>query len=290
MGILNCTPDSFYAGSRQEDVAAARKAALEMIRAGADILDIGGESTRPNSVAVDDEEQLRRVIPVIQEIRYVTDIPMSIDTRSARVAEAALNAGASIINDISAFTADPDMVKLAAERGVRVVLMHMKGTPADMQKNPTYRDAPAEIRRQILGIAESAIESGVRKENIILDPGIGFGKRPEDNAGILGRLDEWRNSGYSLMIGLSRKSFLGLIMDDEDRRSAEHFRCHILHSDDTTEDLGRAGMSSLPQDRLAATIAAHAWCLARNVDFLRVHDVREARILIAVWEALSWAS
>lgn len=285
MGIINCTPDSFYAGSRLEDEKTSREIALAMIRDGAEILDIGGESTRPGSTGIDDDEQLRRVLPVIKEIRRVSDISISIDTRSARVAEAALNAGADIINDISAMRSDKSMAALAAERSVPVILMHMKGTPLDMQNNPVYLDPVEEIREELQRSAETAMNAGILQENIILDPGIGFGKRQEDNLALLGSIDRWRPRDFLIMIGLSRKSFLGRIVDEENKRSQEYFHQHIREKmePETPE-------TSMPEDRLISSVAAHAWCLTQGVDILRVHDVKEVRQLLAVWEALSWAS
>ena len=288
MGIINCTPDSFFAGSRSENVSTALEAALNMIRDGADILDIGGESTRPGSAGIDTDEQMARVIPVIREIRNNSDITISIDTQNARVAEAALEAGADILNDISALNGDVSMAALAAEREVPVVLMHMKGTPATMQDNPGYGDDPiGEIRSELLLFAERAMNAGIKKENIILDPGIGFGKRQQDNIALLSQLKEWRPEGYRLLLGLSRKSFLGRIIETEKARSAEYFPGHV--TDVTAPDAGRLE-SGTPEDRLTATIAAHAWCINQDVDILRVHDVKETRQLIAIWEALSWAS
>lgn len=285
MGIINCTPDSFFAGSRLDGEKSSRETALKMIRDGAEILDIGGESTRPGSAGVDDDEQMARVLPVIKEIRQVSDISISIDTQSARVAEAALNAGADIINDISAMRADASMAALAAERAVPVILMHMKGIPADMQDKPRYSDSVAEIRDELLKFADAAMNAGILQENIILDPGIGFGKRQEDNTALLGSIGSWRPRDFRIMIGLSRKSFLGRIVDDENKRSEDHFQHHIK------EEMPVAQRElSVPEDRLISTVAAHAWCLAQGVDILRVHDVKEARQLIAVWEALSWAS
>jgi len=289
VGILNCTPDSFYAPSRQFNAADAMKTAIAMIRKGADIIDVGGESTRPGSSAVDEQQQLDRVIPVIKDIRSVSDIPISIDTRSARVAEAALDAGADIINDISAFSADPNMARLAAERQVQVVIMHMRGTPAHMQDNPYYQNPVNEIREYLLEAAEAAIKFGVRKENIILDPGIGFGKRFDDNMILLSCLREWRIEGFSVLVGLSRKSFLGKIIDDDDRLAVNHYERHVSQPRYASV-AGLKSAPSQPEDRLIATVAAHAWCLLQGVDFLRAHDIRELRQLIAVWEALSWTS
>ncbi len=290
MGIINCTPDSFYAGSRSNGVTVSLEIAIKMIRDGAEILDVGGESTRPGSTGVAKDEQIARVVPVIQGIRNISDITISIDTRNAQVAEAALNAGADIINDISALQADDSMALLAAEREVPVILMHMKGIPETMQLNPRYRDPVSEIRDELIKSIETALESGIKKENIILDPGIGFGKNLEANTALLGKINNWRPEGYQILIGLSRKSFLGRIIEDEDKRSMKHFRRHITETAAETITVDEQENVSTPEDRLMATTAAHAWCLTQGVDILRVHDVKEARQLIAVWEALSWAS
>jgi len=283
MGIINCTPDSFFAGSRAENEKTALKAAIQMIQDGAEILDIGGESTRPGSAAVDAEEQIARVVPVIQAIRKISDITISVDTQNARVAEAALNAGGDIINDISALSGDENMAALAAEREVPVVLMHMKGTPATMQNNPRYTDPVVEIREELLLSAQRAMDAGIKKENIILDPGIGFGKRQQDNTALLATLGEWRPEDFLLLVGLSRKTFLGNIIDNETSRSMKYFHQHV--ESDSRESVSKA---SQPGERLTATIAAHAWCLKEGVDILRVHDVKDTRQLIAVWEAFSW--
>ncbi len=290
MGIINCTPDSFYAGSRSDGVKVSLEIAIKMIRDGAEVLDVGGESTRPGSTGVAKDEQIARVVPVIQGIRNISDITISIDTRNAQVAEAALNAGADIINDISALQADDSMALLAAEREVPVILMHMKGIPETMQLNPRYRDPVSEIRDELIKSIETALESGIKKENIILDPGIGFGKNLEANTALLGKINNWRPEGYQILIGLSRKSFLGRIIEDEDKRSMKHFRRHITETAAETITVDEQENVSTPEDRLMATTAAHAWCLTQGVDILRVHDVKEARQLIAVWEALSWAS
>ena len=223
MGILNCTPDSFFAGSRRPYTGEALNAALRMIREGADIIDVGGESTRPGSGGVDSDEQIARVDPVIREIRSRSGIPISIDTQSAAVAEAALNAGANIINDVSALTSDDSMAALAAERKVPVVLMHMKGMPKTMQNSPLYEDVVAEVRDYLLRRADAAVKAGIAEKNIILDPGIGFGKRPEDNASLLKHLGVLRAEGFEVLAGLSRKTFLGLIAEEEDRRAFDFY-------------------------------------------------------------------
>ena len=281
MGIINCTPDSFYAESRGTGIDQPRAAAEAMRARGADIIDIGGESTRPGSDEVPADEQIARTVPVIREIRAEMDVPISIDTRSARAAEAALDAGASMVNDVSALRDDKRMASLAAERGVPVVLMHMLGRPRTMQKNPRYSDVVAEVRDFFARRIDAALSAGIREENIIIDPGIGFGKRLQDNILLLRKLDELRcGGGQQILVGLSRKSFLGLILDKD--REALGARGEPYELKDFSK--------SAPSDRLTATLAAHAWCLSAGADILRVHDVKETRELIAVWEALAWAS
>ena len=256
MGIINCTPDSFYTGSRSMEHSEIAGIAEKMIRGGADIIDIGGESTRPGAVSVDASEQIARVLPAIRLIRDCSSVDISIDTQSSVVAEAALDAGATIINDVSALRADPRMADLAAERNVPVILMHMQGSPATMQNNPHYDDVVLEVRDFFLETVDQGISKGIRKNHIILDPGIGFGKRFEDNVSLLRNLPEIRVDELPLLVGLSRKSFLGTILGSD-------------------------------ADRLAGTLAAHGWCLAQGIDFLRVHDVRETRDFLDVWEALA---
>ncbi len=235
------------------------KTARKMIEEGVDIIDIGGESTRPGAVSVDTEEQISRVIPSIRSIRDFSSAEISIDTQNSVVAEAALNAGATMINDISALRSDPRMAELAAERGVKVVLMHMQGTPTTMQDHPYYDDVVMEVRDFFLKTVDHGITRGIREECIILDPGIGFGKRFEDNVALLRKLPDIRVDAFPILVGLSRKSFLGTILGND-------------------------------TDRLAGTLAAHGWCLTQGVDFLRVHDVKETRDLINVWEALACSS
>ena len=255
MGIINCTPDSFFAGSRTVGLDNYLRFADRMISDGTDILDIGGESTRPGSSPVTVEEEISRVIPLIDEIRKSNSIPISIDTSKAKVAEAALNAGADIINDISALS-DPNMPALAAERGVFVVLMHMLGVPKNMQDNPVYSDTVSEIMSYLEERADLAVEQGVKPENIIIDPGIGFGKRLEDNLMILHNIEKFKDLGYPLLIGLSRKSFIGKVL-----------KC------DT-------------EDRLAATIAANLYCAHKGADIIRVHDAAQARDSLNIISAI----
>ncbi len=245
MGILNVTPDSFSDGGEFLEKSRAIERAVEMEDNGADIIDIGGESTRPGADQVPLEEELGRTVPVIEGIRKETDVPISIDTYKSEVAEKALEAGADIINDISALRFDPDLGRLAAERGAPLVLMHMQGTPKTMQEDPTYDDPVGDIRDFLGARVEKAKALGVEDEQLVLDPGIGFGKRLEDNYEILKRLEEFKQLGYPLLLGTSRKSFLGATLD-------------------------------LPtEERLEGTIASNVVGVIRGADILRVHDVME---------------
>ena len=271
MGIINVTNDSFYGSSRVMGVEDVVKSADAMIAGGADILDIGAESTRPGSSGISEQQQIERVVPAIGAIRDKTDMAISIDTRSAQVAQAALDAGATWINDISAMHHDARMARLAAERSVPIVLMHMQGQPETMQDNPFYADVIADVREFFHRAVERALSAGISKKNIILDPGIGFGKRVQDNLVLLKNLDRIRLNSFRLLVGLSRKSFLGHILDGLEP--------------------GEGGESHHPtEERLVASLAAEAWCLNHGVDILRVHDVQETRQMIAVWEALAWTS
>lgn len=247
MGILNVTPDSFYSEIRTFDTDAAIAAGLRMIEQGADIVDIGGESSRPGANPVTTEQELRRVLPVIEGLRSRTSVPLSIDTTKARVAKDALQAGASIINDISALRADPNMAGTIADAGAKVVLMHMQGVPQTMQNEPQYQDVVSEVCDFLVERAHTAQEAGIPASNIILDPGIGFGKRLEHNLALLRRLSKLVSYGYPVLVGLSRKSFLGLLLD-------------------------------LPaSERLEGTIAANAVAIACGASIIRVHDVKEGR-------------
>jgi dihydropteroate synthase len=259
MGIVNCTPDSFYPASRRCGHDNAVGAALAMEKAGAGVIDLGGESTRPGAAYVSEAEELERVIPVIAGIRKVSGIPLSVDTRKAAVAEAALEAGCSIINDISAGEDDPRIINLAARTGAYLVLMHKQGAPETMQNDPRYQDVVTEVGQYLERAADRAVVGGVARSRIIVDPGLGFGKRFEDNIALLSHLPRLRLSGIPLLVGLSRKSFIGKILDD---RPVE--------------------------GRLAGTLAATFFAIMRGADILRVHDVQETVDLVRVGEALSW--
>jgi dihydropteroate synthase len=218
MGILNVTPDSFSDGGCYSDTAAAVQHALEMIDEGADLIDIGGESTRPGSQPVPAPEQERRVIPVIQRLRECVpaSTPISIDTTSARVAEAALDAGADWINDTSAGRDDPHMLALAADRDVPIVLMHRQGMPDAMQENPLYADVVAEVRDFLARRIEVALAAGITQEKILTDPGIGFGKTLEHNLALMAGLEELVRLGPLVLLGASRKRFLSTICREPD--------------------------------------------------------------------------
>jgi len=255
MAIINCNSDSFYPDSRNSGQDAAEKA-LAAREAGAAIIDFGGESSRPGSAYIGETEELQRIIPVIKAFRKQSDLPVSVDTRKAAVARAALDAGADIINDISALRDDPEMALLCANRKAPVILVHMKGTPADMQDSPVYTDVLAEVKTFLLEAAERAIRAGIPEDKIILDPGFGFGKSTEDNLALLTRLAEIRLTGYPLLAGVSRKSFIG-------------------------EITGRT-----VDERLAGTLAACAAAVWAGACIIRLHDVKEgvdlADILYAI--------
>ncbi len=262
MGIINCTPDSFFSGSRNEVPGEALLTASRMIGEGARILDVGGESTRPGSSYVSLEEEIQRVIPVVEAIRSLPaaeGILISVDTRKRAVAEAALDAGADIINDISALRDDPDMLPLVVERDCPVCIMHMQGTPENMQINPDYSDVVEEVRRFLLDTAEKAVAAGAEPSRIILDPGIGFGKRQEDNLALIRHIDQFAKEGYPVLMGLSRKSFIGRILND-----------------------------APPEERLIGSLTANGWCAAKGVDILRVHDVKETVDMIRVLKEIQW--
>ncbi len=245
MGILNVTPDSFFDGDRYSDVRYAVDRGLEMESQGADIIDIGGESTRPGSLPVSESEELARVVPVIEGLVNEVQIPISVDTYKAPVAEAAIQAGATIINDISGLQFDPHMVEVALHYGVPVVVMHIKGTPKDMQINPKYENLMDELFLYFEDRLFAIEQAGIPRERVIIDPGVGFGKRMWDNYEILQRLPELRALGAPILVGPSRKSFIGKALD-------------------------------LPvSERLEGTAAAVAASVLGGTHIVRVHDVRE---------------
>jgi dihydropteroate synthase len=254
MGVVNVTPDSFSDGGRYLDADAAIAHGEELARDGAEILDIGGESTRPGAVEVDAGEELRRTEPVVAALAGRAVV--SIDTSKPAVAEAALDAGASIVNDVTALRRAPEMAALCADRGAGVVLMHMPGSPRTMQDNPSYGDVVDEIKAFLAERIEAAVAAGVEEERIWLDPGIGFGKTVEHNLELLQRLAELRGLGRPLVIGTSRKSFIGKIDGSE------------------------------VDERLGGSIASSVLAAAEGADVLRVHDVAETAQAMRVAEAI----
>ncbi|MBI2809131.1 MAG: dihydropteroate synthase [Planctomycetes bacterium] len=258
MGIVNVTPDSFSDGGRflQTQVAVAH--ALELVREGADLLDIGGESTRPGSEPITLEEELQRVVPVVTEVLKQTDVPISIDTSKAEVARACLEAGAHIINDVTGLTGDAGMIEVVQRLGAGAIVMHMQGTPATMQVAPHYDDVVAEVMQFFTQRLQTLTDAGIPVDAIALDPGIGFGKTREHNIALLAQLRKITELGRPICLGVSRKGFLGKLLD----RPVE--------------------------ERLAGSLAAAAYGLAQNaVQILRVHDVAATRDLVRVWEVLS---
>jgi len=257
MGIVNMTPDSFAGDGLRDDVELALAQAQRFAAEGADIIDVGGESARPGAGRVPAEEQIKRTAPAIRAIAAGMDLPVAIDTTQAAVAEAALDAGAAIVNDISALREDPDTARLVAERGVPVVLMHMKGTPATMQSNPRYDDVVGEIRQFLAERMEAAVEAGIDHERIIVDPGIGFGKTVEHNWEILRRLGELRALGRPILVGTSRKSVVRLTLQ--------------------STELG---------DLLAGTAATIAIAIHNGADIVRVHDVAHMQCVARMADAI----
>jgi dihydropteroate synthase len=257
MGIINVTPDSFADGGRFFGHDQAVRQALDLAEAGADILDIGGESTRPYAEPVSLEEELRRVLPVIKAVRAAVSLPISIDTYKSKVARPALEAGASIINDISALRLDPDMVHLAAA-GVPVVLMHMQGVPRDMQVNPRYADLLGEIKTFFRERLDFTLANGLSREQLILDPGIGFGKTFDHNLEILNNLHVFLDLGCPLLVGPSRKAFIG----------------HLL------------GGVPAGEGRDVGSLAALAMAVLGGARIVRVHNVAYARQFLAVFQAI----
>ncbi len=213
MGVLNVTPDSFSDGGQHFEASSASDRAVRMLEEGAEIIDVGGESTRPGAQRVSEDEELRRVVPVIELIRERSDCLISIDTYKSRIAQEALDAGADIVNDISALRFDPRMKELVAERACPVVLMHIQGTPRNMQKEPTYRDVVSDIRSHLARRLDEAERAGIGRELTILDPGVGFGKTTEHNLELIRRLEELSSLERPLLLGASRKSVIGAVLD-----------------------------------------------------------------------------
>lgn len=256
MGVLNVTPDSFSDGGRFYDPVKAVQHGLKMVRDGADIIDVGGESTRPGSEAVSVQEEIRRVIPVIEALAHEVKVPISIDTYKSQVAARALEAGAAMVNDISAMRFDPGMAEVVAKHRVPVVLMHMLGTPKDMQVDPKYGDVVEEILDFLRGRVEWALSQGVGEDQIIVDPGIGFGKTVEHNLSLIKNLSRFRSLGKPILLGTSRKSFIGKILGaDVDQR----------------------------EEGTAATVALG---ICKGANIVRVHDVARMVPVVRVTDAV----
>jgi len=254
MGILNVTPDSFYSGSRVGSVDEALRRTEKMLKEGAKIIDVGGESTRPGSDPVSEDEEKKRVIPVILAIsEKFPEAIISVDTYKSSVAREAVEAGARIINDISGGYFDPKILEVAREYGTGLILNHIRGNPKTMQANPYYEDAVKEVKGELLERVERAKKAGIEEDRICIDPGIGFGKRLEDNLKLIKYANEFVNTGYVVMYGVSRKSFIRMALGYEE-----------------------------PEERLYATLGVHAYLYLKGVHILRVHDVRETVDVIRI--------
>ena len=260
MGIVNVTPDSFSDGGSYASVDEAVKHATQMVADGADLLDVGGESTRPGSDVVSSEEEMHRVVPVIRRlVDEHPNVPVSVDTRKSDVARAALEVGATIVNDVSA-GGDPSMFTAVAGTGAGMVLMHMKGEPKTMQDDPTYYDVVAEVRGFLGERIEAALSAGIDLEQLCIDPGIGFGKTLEHNLAILHDIRAFHHLRVPLLVGPSRKRFIGTLIGAE------------------------------VDDRIGGTAGVAAWCAAERVDIVRVHDVKEMTRVVRVVDAIARAS
>ena len=257
MGILNITPDSFSDGRKYIKTEEALKRALNIINEGADIIDIGAESSRPGAAPVSEEEELNRIIPVLDLLKGNVDIPISIDTYKSKVAEESIKRGATIINDIYGFKKDKDMAKVVANTGVYCVLMHMRRDPNNMHENPKYKNVLTEVISELEESIEIALNAGVKKEKIILDPGIGFAKDFNHNLELLKKIEEFKKLGYPLLLGVSRKRFIGEILGTE------------------------------PSDRLEGSLAVASYIASSTPAILRVHDVKETSKTLKIINAIN---
>ena len=250
MGILNITPDSFYKDSRVMDIKEAVNRTIKFIQEGAKIIDIGGQSTRPFSDEIPEEEEIKRVIPIIKAIKseIPKDIYISIDTYRSNVAKLALESGANIVNDISGLMFDKNMVKVIKDYNCGVVIMHIRGKPKNMQENPYYEDTIKEIKEELSLRIEYALNNGIKKEQIVIDPGIGFGKRVYDNLIILKYIDEFFDFELPILIGHSRKSFIGKVLNLEN-----------------------------PEDRLIGSVVVSSYLTLKGINIIRTHDVKETK-------------
>jgi dihydropteroate synthase len=260
MGVLNVTPDSFSDGGEFYAPAAAIAQAQRLVEAGADIIDIGGQSTRPGAEQIAVEEELKRVLPVVEAVRSLLSVPISVDATRASVAQRAVAAGADMVNDISGGTFDPDMLPTVAQLGVPIALMHIRGTPQTMQKLTKYQDLIGEIYEFLERQMAAALSAGIERSHLIVDPGIGFAKTGEQNLEILRQLPSFRSLGVPILVGVSRKSFIGRILNRPD-----------------------------PKERVWGTAAACCGAIAGSADILRVHDVLEMRDVCRVADAI-WRS
>jgi dihydropteroate synthase len=261
MGVVNVTPDSFSDGGRYLDPEAAVAHGLALVAEGADLLDVGGESTRPGATDVPEAVELERVLPVVEELARTAEVPVSIDTRKAAVAAAALAAGATMVNDVSAGRHDPDLLGVAADAKVPLVLMHMLGTPATMQDDPRYDDVVAEVEAFLAERCRAAEAAGVDHQALVVDPGIGFGKRDQDNYALLDQLARFTRLGHPVMVGTSRKGFIGRALD------------------------------SPADQRVEGTAATVVWAVERGARIVRVHDVAPMVRAVRMTEAmLRWGA
>ncbi|MFL6222668.1 MAG: dihydropteroate synthase [Actinomycetes bacterium] len=261
MGVVNVTPDSFSDGGRYLDPAAAVAHGLALVADGADLLDVGGESTRPGATDVPGAVELERVLPVVEELARTAEVPVSIDTRKAAVAAAALAAGATMVNDVSAGRHDPDLLGVAADAKVPLVLMHMLGTPATMQDDPRYDDVVAEVEAFLAERCRAAEAAGVDHQALVVDPGIGFGKRDQDNYALLDQLARFTRLGHPVMVGTSRKGFIGRALD------------------------------SPADQRVEGTAATVVWAVERGARIVRVHEVAPMVRAVRMTEAmLRWGA
>lgn len=256
MGILNVTPDSFSDGGRFLDVDKAVRHAEEMVTAGADVIDVGGESTRPGSEGVSTDEEMARVIPVIEKIKQNLSVQISVDTTKPEVAEAALAAGAKIINDVSMLRNGPELAQVAAKHGAVLILMHSRKRPRNMQEEIRYQDVVTDVRDELLKAVSQALYQGVESENIWLDPGIGFAKTPEQNLALMAQLSVITQCGYPVLVGPSRKSFIGIFAGGD------------------------------PDHRLGGTIAAVAISIYNGAAAVRVHDIDVVKQAVIISEKL----
>ena len=259
MGIVNVTPDSFSDGGQFSNTQNAIDHALRLEDEGANILDIGGESTRPGSETVSVSDELKRVLPVIEALKNRASAKLSIDTRKAEVMQNAHQCGANIVNDVSALSYDPESLAFVAKSQLPVILMHAQGDPKTMQNNPVYENVISELIDYFNERIKTCLTAGILKENIALDPGIGFGKTLEHNIQIFSKLEKLRELGCPILMGTSRKSFIGMISGEKD-----------------------------PQKRLAGSIASVLWSLEKGANIFRVHDVSETRQAIEVWNACKY--